>query len=233
MRGCLTFILLVVVVVGAMAWVGLPTVASTGITAALAASGLSGTDTKVTVTANPPLDLATLHADRVEVQTTDAHWNDLTAATLDITLDNVSLAARSFATIDGRMTGATLRDGALRSDLVTISGSSAKAHADIAVSATEVQRVALNAAEQTIGTRPGKVTLAPPDQVTLQVAGRTLKGRLVVNADGLLLLVQGVGSVPLVGPSTRTPLTLTTVKVTAGGGLLLGADLDLGSLVGT
>src|SRR5438067_552454 len=134
-RGCLTFVLFVAVLVGAMAWIGLPTVASAAITAGLTASGLSGTDTKVTVTADPPLELASLHADTVRVHTTDAHWQDLRAASLDMAMTDVSLGSRSFASINGRLTGVEMPTGdtTLSSSLVTLAGSSAKATATIAV----------------------------------------------------------------------------------------------------
>jgi hypothetical protein len=235
MRGCLTFLLFVAILVGALAWVGLPTVASAGITAALAASGLSGTDTKVTVTANPPLELASLHADSVRVQTSDAHWNDLRAATLDLTLDDVSLGSRSFASIKGRLTGVQMASGGttLSSGLVTLAGSSSKATATIAVAPGVVSALATDAAERTIGTRPSKVTLSAPDKVSLVIDGRSVAGRLAIDAGGALVaLVQGAGTVQLLAPDAGNPFTLTSVAVTPDGGLTLGARVDLGSLTG-
>jgi hypothetical protein len=234
-RGCLTFLLFVAILVGAVAWIGAPTVASAGITAALAASGLSGTDTRVTVTANPPVELVSLHADSVRIETLDAHWQDLRAATLDLTLDDVSLGSRSFATIKGSLTGVQLTtDGpTITSPRVTLTGSSSDASATIGVAAQTVSMLALDAAERTIGTRPTKVSLGPPDKITLVVNGQPIAGRLVVDAGGALVaLVQGVGSVRLFGPGTGDPFTLTSVTVSPDGSLVLAARVDLGSLTG-
>jgi hypothetical protein len=235
MRGCLTFLLFVAILVGAIAWVGAATAGSAGITAALAASGLSGTDTKVTVTANPPLELVSLHADSVRVQTKDAQWNDLRAATLDLTLDDVSLGSRSFASIKGRLTGVQMTSAGttLSSGLVTLTGSSTKATATISVAPGAVSALAMDAAERTTGTRPSKVTLSPPDKLALIVGGTAVAGRLAIDSGGALVaLVQGVGTVQLLAPDARNPFTFTSVTVTPDGGLTLGARVDLGSLTG-
>jgi hypothetical protein len=235
MRGCLTFLLFVAILVGAIAWVGAATAGSAGITAALAASGLSGTDTKVTVTANPPLELVSLHADSVRVQTKDAQWNDLRAATLDLTLDDVSLGSRSFASIKGRLTGVQMTSAGttLSSGLVTLTGSSTKATATISVAPGAVSALAMDAAERTTGTRPSKVTLSPPDKLALIVGDTAVAGRLAIDSGGALVaLVQGVGTVQLLAPDARNPFTFTSVTVTPDGGLTLGARVDLGSLTG-
>ena len=72
MRGCLTFITLWLVVALLAIWFALPPVINGVADAGLSAAGFSGQDTVVTVDASPPLKLATLHADDVTINSTQA-----------------------------------------------------------------------------------------------------------------------------------------------------------------
>jgi hypothetical protein len=236
MRGCLTFLVFVAVLVGVLGWVALPLAASVAVNAALTAGGVSGTGTSVVVTADPPYELVTLHADEVRISTTDATWGGLRAATLTLDLKSVELGRRTFASIDGELTGATLATTAgtdVTAGRVTITGSSRQAVAVVTIPAVEVRALAAAAAERTIGTAPSAITFSAPDVVTLTVNGSAIAGRLAVDpAGGLVLRVQGVGTVDVLRPAPGLPVHLTGVRIVPGGGVELGGTVDLGSLTG-
>ena len=64
MRSCLVQLLILVALVFGLVWFGLPIGAAWVATNALKAAGFSGTDTAVTVTADPPFLLLTGHVER-------------------------------------------------------------------------------------------------------------------------------------------------------------------------
>ena len=236
MRGCLTFLVFLAVLLGLLGWFVLPPAASLAVTAALTAGGVSGTDTQVAVAADPPYELLTLHADDVRISSTDASWGALHASSLRLDLRDVELGRRTFASIDGLLTGASLAittGSPISASRVVISGSSRGALADVSLAPDVVRSLAIAAARTAIGTAPSAITFGAPDVVTLTVNGTTVGGRLAVDsAGGLVLRIQGAGTVDLVRPVAGLPLHLTSVRVIPGGGLELGGTVDLGALTG-
>ncbi len=233
MRGCLTFLVFLAVLVGIVGWFALPGAASFAISTALTVGGFSGTNTHVSVSAEPPYELATLHADRVHVTSTAVAWRDVRAGGLDVTLSDVDLGARTFAGVQGRLTNVTVATavaGPVTADLVTIRGSGTRIVASLTVPPAQVRRLASAAAAGAIGGAPTQVTLAAPDRVTLVVAGRSVAGRLAVDAGGgLVMRVEGVGTVDVLRPGGDLPFRLTSATISRTGALAVGAVLDRGA----
>jgi len=105
MRSCLIQLLIAVAVIFALLWFGLPFGASWLATNALTAAGFTGTDTKVTVSADLPPRILLGHADKIQLTATDASVGGLYAASIDVTLSDVELIDRTFASAHGTLKG--------------------------------------------------------------------------------------------------------------------------------
>ena len=237
MRGCLSFLLFVVVLVGLLAWFVLPAVAGPLVVASLTGAGLDGRDTRATVTANPPLELLLLRADRVRVQSSDVALRGIRAASLDISLTDVSFLDRSFASIDGDLGGLTVTTAAGASveiPSIHISGSSSTARADFVVPSSLVVSLAQDAAERATGRRPSAVTLKSPDVVSFDVGGATLDETLAIDGWGDLIAegsggAAGLPSLVLVRATEIAPFALDSVSV-VDAGVRLGGTVDLAAM---
>ena len=237
MRGCLSFLLFVVVLVGLLAWFVLPAIAGPLVVASLTGAGLQGRDTRATVTADPPLELLLLRADRVHVQSTDVSLRGIRAAMLDINLTDVGFLERSFATIDGDLEGLTVttaEGGSVSIPSVHITGSSSAARADFVVPTPLVISLAQDAAERATGRRPSAVSLKSPGVVSFDVGGATFDETLAINGSGDLLAEGGVGgaglpSLVLVRATEIAPFTLQSVGV-EDAGVQLGGTVDLAAM---
>ena len=101
--------------------------------------------------------------------------------------------------------------------------------ATISLSAAEFRTLATAGVKRTLGTTPSKVTLAAPDKVTVVVGGRTVTGRLAVDAGGgLVFRPNGAGgalpaSVDIVRPGPDAPIRLEGVTVGPSGATLVGS----------
>jgi len=234
-RGCLTFITLWLVVALLAIWFALPPVINGVADAGLSAAGFSGQDTVVTVDASPPLKLATLHADDVTINSTQATLHDLQMASVDLTLHDVALVDRTFDRLDGTLTGVRFQPpgaGTFQASRVTVTGPPGAALLNISLTPGDVRAVASSAGEASLGAAPTEVVLAAPDRITFTIAGRSVAGRLAIDSGGALVLRPSSGpvaSVDLLRPTPNLPLKLRSFAVTSGGLDVVGT-IDLGQL---
>jgi hypothetical protein len=234
MRSCLIQLIVLIAVVFCLLWFALPYGFSALATGALNASGFSGTDTKVEVSANPPPVLLTGHADRVHITSKQASMGDLHAATVDVILGDVQLLSRKMATVTGTLTGVRVAapDGQpVVLSVVTLNGSATATTATASMTLQTAQALAeseLKAQTHFVG----KVALAAPDKVTLTIAGKSQSGRLVT-ANGMLLLVpsgSGLPTVTLIAPGSGNPFRVTAVQIGQSGVAIVGT-LDVEALL--
>ena len=232
MRGCLSVLIIAAAFLVGIVWFGGVPLAETVVEASLTTSAFEADELDVTVHADPPLELALGRADRVEIEATGVRWEDLRAGSMSMRLDGVDLLARTATTADGEFRDVELAvaggDPALVG--IGISGPADGARTTIDIDGLTVNQMALNAFEDTIGTRPDSAELVAPNQVRVTVAGRQLSGTLVVEADGALVVETGLGKVRLVEPDPSIPLRLTAVSV-VDGGLELTGTLDVSALL--
>jgi len=231
-RGCLSVLIIAAAFLVGIVWFGGVPLAETVVEASLTTSAFEADELDVTVHADPPLELALGRADRVEIEATGVRWEDLRAGSMSMRLDGVDLLARTATTADGEFRDVELAvaggDPALVG--IGISGPADGACTTIDIDGLTVNQMALNAFEDTIGTRPDSAELVAPNQVRVTVAGRQLSGTLVVEADGALVVETGLGKVRLVEPDPSIPLRLTAVSV-VDGGLELTGTLDVSALL--
>lgn len=232
MRGCLSVLIIAAAFLVGIVWFGGVPLAETVVEASLTTSAFEADELDVTVHADPPLELALGRADRVEIEATGVRWEDLRAGSMSMRLDGVDLLARTATTADGEFRDVELAvaggDPALVG--IGISGPADGARTTIDIDGPTVTRMALDAFEDTFGTRPVSAELVAPNQVGVTVAGRQLSGTLVVEADGALVVESGLGKVRLIEPDPSIPLRLTAVSVVAGG-LELTGTLDVSALL--
>jgi hypothetical protein len=234
MRGCLSFIALVVVLVGALVWFAGPAVAGGLASAGLAAAGFRGTDTTVDVEANPPFELLGLRADSVRIRSSQASLGEVEAGRVDVTLEDVDLGSRTFGSLDGTLAGVTIAaDGPdLRVATVLLSGPHDDAAARLMIDRTEVEALVTAAIETASGRGPTAIALSAPDRLRFAVAGMTIGARLEVDERGGIVLRPDSGPLPTVDvfrPPSGVPLKLQAVVVTPAG-LELRGRLDAGAL---
>ncbi|HEY7523502.1 MAG TPA: hypothetical protein VH720_07575 [Candidatus Limnocylindrales bacterium] len=224
MRGCLGTLVLAVVFLGVGGWfLGLPA-AGLLVETGLGAGGLHATDLDVTVETEPRWELIGGRADRVRIVATDADFRGATVDRVDIDLGDVSIGDRRAGRVAGTLEGVTVHEDGpadgLRIGRIRLEGG------DPIVAAAEIaddeaaSLVARGVAERT-GSEPQRVALEAPDRLAIGLGPTTLSGRLVVRADGSLVLdVPGVagqllGDLVLVGPSSL-PIQLRSVAVRDG-----------------
>lgn len=213
-------------------WFGGVPLAETVVEASLTASAFEADELDVTVHADPPLELALGRADRVEIEATGVRWKDLRAGSMSMRLDGVDLLTRTATTANGEFRHVEMAvaggDPALVG--IGISGPADGAGTTIDIDGPTVSRMALDAFQDTIGTRPDSAALVAPNQVQVTLVGRQLSGTLIVEADGALVVETGLGKVRLVEPNPSIPIRLTAVSV-VDGGLELEGTLDVSALL--
>jgi hypothetical protein len=234
MRSCLIQLLVLVAVVFALLWFGLPFGASWLATNALNAGGFTGTDTKVDVSAYPPPVLLTGHADSIHLTSSQVGIGDLHAASLDLTLGKVELFSRQIGTVAGTLEGVRVAapDGQpVTVDTVKLSGAASSASAEMGVSMAEAQRLAV-AQLKSLGI-VATVTLAAPNRITVTAGGRSQPGRLVAVAGALVLVPDGdaLPTVTLMEPGSGNPFQLSSVAIAADHLTLVGT-IDVQALLG-
>jgi hypothetical protein len=225
MRGCLTWFFLVLAVLLVATWVFAPVVAAGLVSAGLGTAGFESTDKKVTVIADPPIELLTLRADEVRIQATDARFSGLRIASVDLTLGGVGLGGRQAESVEGTLTGvqvpSPLGTPATISS-ISLNGSSADLRAILTLNVKDVQALASAAVEGQMGSTPTKVTLAAPDKVSVVASGITVRGRLVVDKAGGLVLVTTYPAgfsdpIDIIRPGPTQPLRFTSIILRSSG----------------
>jgi hypothetical protein len=234
MRSCLVQLLVLVALVCGLLWFGLPIGAAWLATNALRTAGFTGTDTSVTVTANPPLVLLTGHADAIHVTSNAVSISDLHAASIDVTLGKVDLIGRTIGTVGGTLSGVSIavtHGNPITAERVTLKGSAAATQATLKLSPAQAQALAV--AQLAAQGLTAAVALTAPNRVTIRVAGKTVAAHLEAT-DGILLLVPdapGVPIVPLISPGPGNPFRVTGASIAADGVTLTGT-VDLASMLG-
>ena len=235
MRSCLIQLLITVAVVFGLLWFGLPFGASWLATSALNATGFTGTDTRVEVSAKLPPRLLLGHADKVRVTSNQVGVGDLHAASIDVTLGDVELIDRTIGTVNGTLTGVLLpapNGDAVTIDTATVDGSGTAAVATLAVSSAEAERLAESQLKAQTGVT-ATVKFAATNNVTVTINGKSEPGHLVVK-DGALLLVPvslALPTVTLIGTGNGNPFQFTVVSVGSATVTLVGT-IDIQALLG-
>ena len=225
MRGCLTWFFVLLAVVLIATWAFAPVVAAGLVSAGLGTAGFDSADKKVTVIADPPIELLTLRADKVRIQATDATFAGLRIAGVDLTLGGVGLMGREAESVEGTLTGVripTLLGSTATIDSVSLSGPSADLRAILTFGLKDVQALASAAVEGQMGSTATKVTLTAPDKVTVVASGINVRGRLVVDkAGGLVLITTSPagfsGPIDIIRPGPTQPLRLTSIVLRTNG----------------
>ena len=230
-RGCLTFLVLVVATAALAGWFLLPVAAGVLIADRLHDAGFSGTDTRITVIADPPLALATLHADRVHVTSTDATFHGLLIGSVDLTVSDVRFVERTAGAVTGTLSDLRIGSG-LGGDWsvasARLSGTSTDISITLDLSLEDAERMAAAAVERQLGERPTSVTLVAPDMIRFEAGGTAAGGRLVVDDQARLVFRPGgaagslIGSIVLISPGPDTPIRLSSVVVRSAGITLVG-----------
>ena len=234
MRSCLIQFVIMVAVVFCLLWFGLPLGVSALATAALNATGFSGTDTKVEVSANPPFMLLTGHADTIRIRSSDARMGNLDAADVDVTLGSVELLSRDIGTVTGTLDGvrvAAPNGDPVAIDEVTLQGSATATTATATLTLAEAEALAESQLKAQTGI-VAKVTLKSPNVVTVTVGGKSQAGRLVTSNGSLLLVPNGntMPTVTLMAPGTANPLSVTSVSIGSAVVTLVGT-IDIQNLL--
>lgn len=241
MRGCLFVLVLAGAVAAGVAFVGLRPVAAGVIHAGVVASGLSSEDLRVTVAAEPPTELLGLHADAVRIRATEARWRDAWIGRLDIELQDVALGARTAERVEGRLEDVRFvrddtdgtdggRQDALPIALVVLEGSGAgrRIVATAALDAGTMEAHIAARVRARTGMEPGGVRLEPTNRLTIGLGGIDVAGRLIVDAEGSLVLrldTDLVGDVVLADAADQ-PIRFEAVRV-VGRTLELVGEVDV------
>ena len=215
MRSCLIQILIALVVVFLLLWFALPLAASALATGALNAAGFTGTDTKVEVSANPPPMLLSGRG-TVHITSTQVSLSDLHAAGVDVTLGDVDLMSRKIGTVGGTLTGvqvAAPNGDAISIGRVTLAGPANDTVATCSMSMAQAETLA----ESQLAAQGVQATvhLTAPNAVTLNVGGKSYKGRLVAS-DGSLKMVpenKAMPTVLLFSPGSGNPFHVSSVAI--------------------
>ncbi len=226
MRGCLTILALSLVALFLAAWFLPPILARDAVEVALKSSGFTATSLSIHVSENPPPLLLLGRADQVHVVATGASVRGLRAQSLDVTLHDVDVATRSFASIEGTLQGASVPEsggGRFSVAEVDISGPTSAAVTTLHLQPADVVAMVL-AADRSVGADvPVGVELVPPSGLSLTFAGRQEAATLAIGADGSLLMRAGSLSTTLARPGPDLPLQLRTVAVNASDLVVTGA----------
>ena len=234
MRSCLIQFVIMVAVVFCLLWFGLPLGVSALATAALNATGFSGTDTKVEVSANPPFMLLTGHADTIRIRSSDARMGNLEAADVDVTLGSVELLSRDIGTVTGTLDGvrvAAPNGDPIAIEEVTLQGSATATTATATMTLAEAEALAEDAAEGP-DRDSGQGHLQGPqrrdDHGRGQVAGRAAGDQQRLAA--ARAQQQHHAHRTLMAPGTANPLSVTSVSIGSAVVTLVGT-IDIQNLL--
>jgi hypothetical protein len=231
MRGCFMSIFLVPALLLIAGWFLLPSLASGVVTAGLGFVGFAGSDEEVTVSADPPVELLGLHADRIRIRATNASFHELRFDSLDVTLGDVGLLDRTAGSVKGTFTGVRftpVSGPTVAITSVAVTGSGTNMRATLTISTADLRALAVAAVKENAGAAPSKVTFAAPDRATIVVGGQTVAGRLVVDAGGGLVFRPTTtpagfdGPIDLIRPGPGVPFRLRSIALTSAGATIAG-----------
>ena len=229
MRGCLTVLVTGVAFLALLAWFALPPLAGAVISTGLVVSGLSGTGTTVEVAASPPYEILSLHADAVDIHSTDVTWRGLSASTLDLRLTGLDLGARTAQSVTGRLDSVSIPTaaGTTAVERMDIAGPSDAVRVLLTVDAETATRLATTAVEDALGRAPTSVQLVAPDGVIVTIGDQRAVGTLSVDASGeIVVTVPPFGHAVVADPSADLPIVIASVSVAPSGQVVLGGTLD-------
>jgi hypothetical protein len=197
MRGCLSVVVLAVVFVVAGTWLAGPAVAAFVIESGLSAAGFNGSNTSVTVTADPPFEVLTGHADRVEIDSGDTTLDQFTAGTVQLSLTDANLVSRTFGNVEGSLDDVTVEgsgDLSLEATRVEIDGEPSAANMAIEVTRDALSNAALELFRQQLGVDVDTVKLAAPNKISFTAGSTTIAGQFVIHEGGLSMTVNLPGA---------------------------------------
>lgn len=233
MRGCLFVLVAAAVVVSLGAWFGSPILASAVVDAGLRSAGFDGRALTTTVAADPPPRLLLGHADTVRVQGDGVSFRTFQAARLDLTMTDVDLIGRTFATIRGTITDAEVNtaDNVPTTADVAIDGAASDAAALIRIDGATVERVVRATLGQQLGSGITRTELVAPDVLRIVTPAATLEGRIIIDGSGAVALSTRLGDAAVLRLDPSFPLRLRTATV-VDGDLRIDATLDAEQLLG-
>jgi hypothetical protein len=231
-RGCLGLLVLAIILVVAGVWFGGPPIAAVLVRTSLGSAGLRSEDLDVSVQADPPLDLALGHADRLVVTGTNVAWDDYHAETLNLALDDVDLLDRSAARATGALTGIELPGVEPPGSTATaeIAGRGPSASVMITIDRSTAEAMAAAAFKRETGIRPSSTTLSEPNVIRFKAGQIDGSGAITIGRDGSLGVATPQGGVVVLGPGASEPIRLTGVAV-KGDDLVLTGTVDIASLI--
>lgn len=232
MRGCLGVLVLAALFAVVGLWFGGPVLAGTVVEATLTGSGLQADELDVEVRADPPLRTALGQADRVVITASGLRWNGIRAGSMSLTLGRVDLLARTAETVEGTFGGIELSavEGPPATVGMRFSGPTAAAATVVTVDAATIDRLAGDAFEREVGSRPDGTSVEAPGRLRIVVAGQTLDGELRIDDAGALVVDTILGTVTVAAADPAIPLRLTGVSAVEGR-LELSGTLDLAALL--
>jgi streptogramin lyase len=234
-RGCLSGMLVLVLVVVGGAWLLTPMAVDALLAGALSASGFHGTGTTVDAIANPPPLLLTGHADTVRIRSSDVTVHELEASSLELTLSDVSLLSRSFATVDGTLSGVQIKGGgtSLEARTATVHGRASAARVVLSLDRAQVEALVSSGVAAAVGPLPVAISVQPPDRIAFTLEGRSATGSLGVENGSLTLRPLGAGldRIVLVAPPAGAAWQIVSVAVTDTG-FEVELVVDFGRLIG-
>ncbi|MBM4409023.1 MAG: hypothetical protein FJ038_10605 [Chloroflexi bacterium] len=221
LRGFLVGFGLIVALSLLFVWFALPPILGGVAVGMLRDAGLRAEDIRVDVSADPPLRLIGLDADRVRVRATGVEIETLRAESVDLTLREVSLRDRTFEVIEGRIESATLtptQGPTIRVSTVRVSGPPEAALMSMTLSEDDVAAIVRSTVARAFGLEATDVTLQSPDRLTFRTGGESIGGRLRVDGSGGLVFTDDRGQITLdlFRSTASDPAVLRSARVEGG-----------------
>jgi hypothetical protein len=225
-------LILAVIMVFVGIWFGGPPIAERLVSIGLGSAGLRSDDLDVSVQADPPLELALGHADRVVVTGRDIAWHEYHADAVHLALDDVDLLDRSAARTAGELTGVQLPGTEPPGSRATveIAGRGPSASVTITIDRSTAEAMAAAAFEQRTGIRPSSTTLREPNVIRFTAGQIDGSGAITIGPDGSLGVATPQGRVIVLEPGASDPIGLTGVDV-ENNDLVLTGTVDVASLM--
>jgi hypothetical protein len=232
MRGCFSVLVLAAAFAVGAAWFGGPTLAGALVQTGLVTSGLDAREIEVSVESDPPLEVATGHADRLAVDARDLDWNGIAARSLDLELRDVDLVSRTAERVDGTLAGVELPnvEPAGGEASIEIHGPGGSATTMVTIDGDAVEQMAIAAFEAKLGVRPDSATLGEPNLIRVMARGVEVVGAITVSEDGSLAVATPLGTAAIVEADPSQPIRFASAAV-ENGDLVLTGTLDVNDLL--